>query len=410
MADKNLVSSVLVTIVVSAVVSAATAWVVISLHDDGGDVVVSPAGGAQESGAEETASETPAAEDPASKSAVSKLNADVEALTDKVSRLSEKVESQGPGAGPKGPELAEIFSSLTKITQSGREMVLKKKMGELLDHGEAIVPLIEEFLATNVDYDYGGYSSGGSYFKSHPSLRSVMIDLLSQVGSERAREIVLAIFERPAHKYDLDSIMVLFSRTSDETMRRGFADRLPKLIDHLGKNTIEGFRYSMLGHFLPEFVSRLDLGDGKAFTASVTRCLAATDIDNDRFTAFFPMLINRAPEAAVRLLSEKRAASPESEIQFFRLIGFGRQANPERTFTFAKLCLRDLSLKEKDRQTVYMALSSTLRRSSRRGPEKEAIGAMRQDILNFVAERREVEKNPAILRLLKDIEENAGKE
>ncbi|MHC5080496.1 MAG: hypothetical protein ACYTHN_15905 [Planctomycetota bacterium] len=392
----------LLTVILSIGVSAATTLIVLSVVEERGRIEtpsVSEGGGLEDPGENEIGRSLN--RDSEREVDVSKLESNVQELAGKVDEISTKMESMGPGL--KRKDLLSLFQSLAEITEPGREMLIKKKMGELIDFGDQIIPLVEAFLAQNVDYKYGGFSSGGSYFKSHPSLRSVMIDLLCQVGSPRAKEIVLEIFANPKNVHDLDAIFVLCSNTNDPVMKEGFIQRIPELFACLQRNSVEDFKYSRFGHFFTPFMSRLEIERDKKFIGSLSRLVESGGVNSERFKHLFPLLIQSSPDAAFEVLSRKKEDLERGEWRFHEIMGYGRSATLARTFQFTKRCFDSLDLDEKERGDLYGILSMRVRRFRREDGQGGEFDRTREEIQTFVTERLSIEKSDTLRRDLNRI-------
>jgi hypothetical protein len=83
------------------------------------------------------------------------------------------------------PETRALVNSLVKLDLAGGPLsdeqvaAWKKNLKDLVDHGATAVPAIREFLARNVDLDFG---AGGSQMLGYGSARAALIDALTQIG------------------------------------------------------------------------------------------------------------------------------------------------------------------------------------------------------------------------------------
>jgi hypothetical protein len=64
----------------------------------------------------------------------------------------------------------------------------KQSLEQLIQEGAAAVPAMREFLARNVDLDFG---PGGTHMFGYPSVRAAMIDALQQIGGPDAMSLML---------------------------------------------------------------------------------------------------------------------------------------------------------------------------------------------------------------------------
>src|SRR5206468_442210 len=64
----------------------------------------------------------------------------------------------------------------------------KQSLGQLLQQGAAAVPAMREFLARNVDLDFG---LEGSQVLGYSSVRTAMFDALQQIGGPEALSLML---------------------------------------------------------------------------------------------------------------------------------------------------------------------------------------------------------------------------
>jgi hypothetical protein len=83
------------------------------------------------------------------------------------------------------PETRALVNGLVKLDLAGGPLsdeqvaAWKKNLKDLVDHGATAVPAIREFLAKNVDLDFG---AGGSQVLGYGSARAALVDTLTQIG------------------------------------------------------------------------------------------------------------------------------------------------------------------------------------------------------------------------------------
>jgi hypothetical protein len=83
------------------------------------------------------------------------------------------------------PAIRQLVDGLVSPKQLGSGLseeetaAWKKKLQQLVEQGAGAVPAIREFLAKNIDFDFGG---AGKEALGYQSARAVMIDALTQIG------------------------------------------------------------------------------------------------------------------------------------------------------------------------------------------------------------------------------------
>ncbi|MHC4732610.1 MAG: RNA polymerase sigma factor, partial [Planctomycetota bacterium] len=168
---------------------------------------------------------------------VSKLRAEVASLRQEVETLRAETRAggggaTGPGAGDaRAARAREILDQLLAIEQGERQLAIKKAFEELSACGDSIVPDILALLQAGRDQDYGGaLSFAGNMVRGYPRLRTVLIDVLRQVGTPQAKDGLLAVLRGSDDLLDYRDVLLLYGTTADERLVTEVSELIPKML------------------------------------------------------------------------------------------------------------------------------------------------------------------------------------
>jgi HEAT repeat protein len=112
-----------------------------------------------------------------------------------------------PEAPPADPK--ELISLLTGLT--GKEPITaeqatkwRQSLQELIRQGAASVPIIQQYLAQNLDANYAGVS--GANALGYGSLRSAMLDALAQIGGPESTQAMLQTLQTSIFPTDIATL------------------------------------------------------------------------------------------------------------------------------------------------------------------------------------------------------------
>ncbi|MHC4933207.1 MAG: RNA polymerase sigma factor [Planctomycetota bacterium] len=137
--------------------------------------------------------------------------------------------SAGRGTASAAGE-AKTLETLLAIKQGERQLAIKQAYEELVMQGNAVVPEIVALLKSGKDQDYGGgFSIGGNVVRGYPRLRTVLMDVLRQIGTSEAKEGLLGAIKDSDDLLDYRDLLLLYGATTDEQMLAGVWGMVPKI-------------------------------------------------------------------------------------------------------------------------------------------------------------------------------------
>ncbi len=227
------------------------------------------------------------------------------ALEERLRRIAARLDAPGAAAAPRSKQ--EALESLLAITQGGRQLAIKDSFFELVALGNDVVPEIVALLKSGRDQDWGGaFSFSGNVVGGYPRLRTLLIDVLRQIGTPEALKGLLDGLHGTEDMLDFRDLFLLFGSTSDETMVNGMSAMLPAAV--LGLKGEDPKKAFVLADSVSRWIQRHDF-EGKL---DVVEELARQGFDLGRMDrTSFALLVGLAPERAFDLTRQVREKQGE---------------------------------------------------------------------------------------------------
>jgi len=315
--------------------------------------------------------------------------ADLAELRETVRRLEEKVEA------PPERHAEDALAVLIGIKQGERQLAIEDSFKELSALGNDVVPRIVAILKSGEDQDYGGgFSFGGNKMRGYPRLRTVLIDVLRQIGTPEAQRGLLEGLRGTDDPLDYRDLLLLYRTTSDEIMVNGISAMMPAILDAAGGTGDEMF---LLVDYATSWIRQHDLEDTAPALEKIAReSFAAGRPDRGAFTT----LVALAPERAFTLIREQHAKLGDTVIQRsatgFRM---GRAEIPlAQVARYCELILT-LDMSDVTRGQVFQWLPDRLCTAFESAGARNADGRV---LLEFLRKRLAVETSDYARRALTD--------
>jgi hypothetical protein len=271
-------------------------------------------------------------------------------LAERVHRIEARLDAAGVVAAPRSTK--EAIDALLAITQGERQVAIEDSFHELVAMGDDVVPEIVALLRSGRDQDWGGgFSYSGNMVRGYPRLRTLLIDVLRQIGTPTALNGLLDGLRGTQDPTDFRDLFLFFRTTTDETMVRGISEMTPAALRVL-KDADEKQAYMLLYGVTDwiqqhEFPNKLDLVEE----------LARQGLDSNRMDrGSFALLISLSPERAFALLQEVREKQGDQALRT-AVGGLSSAQNLPcaKTVRFAEMCLAS-GIGENERFTLYASL------------------------------------------------------
>lgn len=227
------------------------------------------------------------------------------ALEERLRRIEARLDAQGAAGTPRPKE--DALQTLLAIKEGTRQLAIRDSFRELVALGNDIVPEVVALLRSGRDQDWGGaFSLSGNVVGGYPRLRTLLIDVLRQIGTPEAHQGLLDGLRGTEDMTDYRDIFMLFRTTADPTMVNGMNAMLAGAVRGLkGEDpkkaflVADGVAYWLQNH---EFEGRLDLIEE----------MARQGIERGWMErGSFGLLVGLAPERAVDVTHEVREKQGE---------------------------------------------------------------------------------------------------
>ncbi|MHC4550727.1 MAG: RNA polymerase sigma factor [Planctomycetota bacterium] len=315
----------------------------------------------------------------------------------------------GTVGAPAARRAEQALERLLSITQGERQLAIRQAFVELSQCGDAVVPAVVAALKAGRDRDYGGgFSFGGNMMRGYPRLRTVLIDVLRQIGTPAAQEGLLDALRGSKDLLDYRDLFLLYGSTTDEMMVRGMSEMVPGLLQEMKRKGEEA-----AGLLLSDSVTRWIRNHGLRDTTDLLEELARESfIAGKMDRGAFKVLVEFSPEQAfglARQLHEKGAGRGFSGIATSLRMGRTDVALAQIT-RFCELVFSQLDLDAGTRRSFYMSLPSRLCKSIASSEARAADGKV---LLAFLSKRLREETGSFEKRVLTDkiarLEQEIGK-
>jgi hypothetical protein len=306
------------------------------------------------------------------------------ALEERVRRIEVRLGAPGVAAPPR-PK-GEALQALLAITQGERQIAIEDSLEELSTLGNDVVPDIVARLKSGRDQDWGGgFSFGGNKMQGYPRLRTLMIDVLRQIGTPEAQEGLLDVLRGSEDPLDYRDVLLLYGTTTDERMVRGISALVPDAM-RLAKGQERGLTMD----YVNQWISRHGLKETTDSLVEIARESFTSGAAWDGGT--FGTLIALAPERAFDLTRELREKNGDSAVlRAVTSVSNARSQAPlAQVARYYELVL-SLEPTESTRIALYAWLPS---RPCRNIEAKDARVADAKVLVDFLAKRLRDETSP----------------
>jgi len=316
-------------------------------------------------------------------------------LEDAVARIERALEEEGvPLDETRVERKDEILARLLGITQRERQLAVREAFHELSRCGDAAVPDIVALLKSGRDQDWGGgFSFGGNMFTGgYPRLRTVLIDVLRQIGTPVAKEGLLDALRGSEDLLDYRDLLMLYGSTTDEQMVKGISRMIPKMLEGVrsggeGADRVDRYVSDWITKHNPEGAE--DLLEELALTALQEGKPAGSA---------FAALIDSSPERAFLVVSRRAKDKQQALRQAATSLRMGRAgASLSAVARFCELVWSKMDPDKTTRTWFYVSLPSRLDRSIASAAERAADGRV---LLAFLERQQRTETDEAMRRML----------
>ncbi|HEX5136791.1 MAG TPA: hypothetical protein VFY93_07465 [Planctomycetota bacterium] len=314
-------------------------------------------------------------------------------LQDKVRGIEQRLAAAGSAPPARTREAA--LQDLLAITQGERQLAIEDLFKELSALGNDAVPDIVAILKSGRDQDYGGgFSIGGGKVQGYPRLRTVLIDVLRQIGTPEAQQGLVTALRGTEDVRDYRDLLLLYSRTTDEIMVKGISAMIPDLLRNEQAKSEE---HAYVMGYATEWIRRHGMKD----TTDLLEGIARENLSSGRVDrGTFATLIEFSPERAFALTREQYAK--EGDRAFLKAassMNMGRRdLSLAQVARYTELLL-SLEPSASTRMTIYGMTPSRL---CEKIDSKEARVADGRVLLEFLRKRLREETDEVPKRVLAD--------
>ena len=257
-------------------------------------------------GSRERATRAPAARGENLDPEVANLRAEVASLRREMDKLRSG-DAAGAAPGRAGgmdtgaSNARRALEDLLAIEHGERQVAINSAFEHLVRQGDAIVPEIVALLKTDRDLDYGGrFASAGNVVTSYPRLRTVLIDVLRQIGSPLAKDGLLEAMRGSNDPLDHKDMFLLYYTTADETMVAGVSELMPKVLELAEKGRDPSFV-----HYVSTWIGKHNPPGGADVLGRLALTLLRGDgTDYGAFRTLLDVSLDRALQVAERMHEE----------------------------------------------------------------------------------------------------------
>lgn len=274
------------------------------------------------------------------------------ALEERVRRIEARLNA-GSDAPPTRSN-KEAVDALLAITQGERQVAIADSFRELVSMGDDIVPEIVALLKSGRDLDWGGgFSFSGNMVRGYPRLRTLLIDVLRQIGTPAALTGLLDGLHGTEDPTDFRDLYLLFRTTTDHIMVEGISAMTPFAVHRL-KDADEKQAY-LLSRGVTDWIQQHEVPNKIDLVEELAR-LGAGGNRLDR--ASFPLLVALSPERAFALTQEIREKQGDTGLR--TMIGglTTAQDTPRAQIVRYSEMLLAAGLDERQRFSLYTSLPS----------------------------------------------------
>jgi RNA polymerase sigma-70 factor (ECF subfamily) len=300
--------------------------------------------------------------------------------------------ASGSDASASDPQRArQALEGLLAIEEGERQLAIKWAFENLVKQGDAVVPEIVALLKTDRDRDYGGrFASAGNMVTSYPRLRTVLIDVLRQIGSPLAKDGLLEAIRGSNDPLDHKDMFLLYYTTADEKMVTGISELMPKVLE-----LVERDRDPSFTHYVNTWIGKHNPPGGADMLGRLTLTLLREGgIDYGAFRTLLDISPDKALQVAERLHKENETALGQVASS---LMAPGRRLS--QVASFYEAVFSRLELDDDARVTLYSRAGGWRLCASIKSKEERAADG--RVALEFLLRRQREEASDAIRARLK---------
>jgi hypothetical protein len=296
----------------------------------------------------------------------------------------------------------QALDRLLAIEEGERHLAIKWAFENLVKQGDVVVPEIVALLKTDRDQSYGGgYSLAGNVMTAYPRLRTVLIDVLRQIGSPAAKDGLLDAIRGSNDLLDHRDMLLLYGTTADERMVAGVSELIPKVLDLAEGST----RNASLVHQVTTWIGKhKPPGSADALGRLALDLLRADGIDYGTFGQLLDISPDKALQVASELHKEKGGALWGITVSLRTPPG-GRRLS--QVASFYEAMFSRLELDDDARVALYVGMPAQLCDSIESREEQAADGRV---LVEFLLRRQREETSGAAQARLKYAIDNLRKQ
>lgn len=275
------------------------------------------------------------------------------ALEERVRRIEARLDAPGVAAAPRSKE--EALATVLAIEQGGRQLAIKDSFLELVALGNDVVPEIVALLKSGRDQDWGGaFSLSGNVVGGYPRLRTLLIDVLRQIGTPEAHQGLLDGLRGSEDATDYRDLFMLFRTTTDATMVNGMNAMLAAAVRELkGEDPKKAF---MVAYGVADWIQRHEF-EGRTDLVEEMARIGFEPGRMDRTS--FALLVSLSPERASDLTREVREKRGEDGVYAVAsALGMAEDLPRARLARYVDILFAS-GLSENERLAFYARLPST---------------------------------------------------
>jgi len=266
---------------------------------------------------------------------VARLRAALDAQAARIARLEDRASPAGAPAEPSPVQAAEraakALEQLESITDGSRTIAIADAVAALVRAGDDAVPGVAALLGSGRERDYGGrFAIQGNAVTSYPGLRMALFDVLRQIGTPSARQVIAEAVAKSDRLADFRAVSLFWTpgtEVKDPALAAAFSSLASTLAGKVASEGLEATAdtpSSPVSSVLYWLQSHPSADDSSAVEKIVLRGRPKSVSGGRAFEAAFRTLVQLAPERAVQAMQTLRLEPWEVVELASRLNGVSR--------------------------------------------------------------------------------------
>jgi len=209
-------------------------------------------------------------------------------------------------------KIGRLLARVKGVKQGEQQVMLEMAVMELVKIGPPVIPAVAACLATGHDRVYReGFAFSGGRFRSYPRYRTVLFDLLTQIGTPAAYSALFDAVERKGQPLDYRDLLLVFGNSRNEQVIDRINGLVPQFLEIAGKQVQGELKEEGMGSFTLSLFrwieKRRPVQVAGHIAAYLKKCNSGSRYNQWAFAALFSL----SEEEAYRCLDQLRIPGRE---------------------------------------------------------------------------------------------------